>query len=112
MPITNHVRDNWYRFQGELFPEIQDAVGPLLKKYQGFVMALEIACPENFIFRTSQTNGRPICDRLNLARAFKAKAHWDIPTTRLLVERLKVDRPIRNRCGWVLPGEIPSESTF
>ena len=49
MPITNHIRDNWCRFQGELFPEIQDAVGPLLKKYQGFVMALEIACPENFI---------------------------------------------------------------
>ena len=54
MPITNLMRDNWCRFQGELFPEIQDAVGPLLKKYQGFVMVLEIACPENFIFRTSQ----------------------------------------------------------
>ena len=40
MPITNLIRDNWCRFQGELFPEIQDAVGPLLKKYQGFVMAL------------------------------------------------------------------------
>ena len=47
-----------------------------------------------------------------MARAFIAKAHWDIPTTRLLVERLKVDRQIRNLCGWVLPGEIPSESTF
>ena len=75
-------------------------------------MVLEIACPENFIFRTSQTNGRPLCERVNLARAFIAKAHWDIPTTRALVERLKVDRPIRNLCGWVLPGEIPSESTF
>ena len=30
MPITNLIRDNWRRFQGELFPEIQDAVGPLL----------------------------------------------------------------------------------
>ena len=42
MPIMNLIRDNWCRFQGELFPEIQDAVGPLFKKYQGFVMALEI----------------------------------------------------------------------
>ena len=25
---------------------------------------------------------------------------------------VKVDRQIRNLCGWVLPGEIPSESTF
>ena len=47
-----------------------------------------------------------------MARAFIAKAHWDIPTTRDLVERLKVDRRMRNLCGWVLPGEIPSESTF
>ena len=112
MPITNLMRDNWCRFQGELFPEIQDAVGPLLKKYQGFVMVLEIACPENFIFRTSQRNGRPLCDRVNLVRAFIAKAHWDIPTTRDLVERLKVDRRMRNLCGWVLPGKVPSESTF
>ena len=29
MPITNLIRDNWCRFQGELFPEIRDAVGPL-----------------------------------------------------------------------------------
>ena len=112
MPTTNLIRDNWCRFQGELFPEIQDAVGPPYKKYQGFVMALEIACSENFIFRTSQRNGRPLCEWVNLARAFIAKAHWDIPTTRLLVERLKVDRRMRNLCGWVLPGEISSESTF
>ena len=31
MSITNHIRDKWRRFQGELFPEIQDAVGPLLE---------------------------------------------------------------------------------
>ena len=112
MPITNLIRDNWRRFQGELFPEIQDAVGALLENYQRFIMVLEIACPENFIFRTSQRNGRSLCERVNLARAFIAKAHWDIPTTRLLVERLKVDHQIRNLCGWVLPGEKPGESTF
>ena len=48
MPITNLIRDNWCRFQGELFPEIQDAVGPLLKNHQRFVMALGIVCPEDF----------------------------------------------------------------
>ena len=42
MSIATPIRDNWCRFQGELFPEIQDAVGPLYKKNQGFVMALEI----------------------------------------------------------------------
>ena len=112
MPITNLIRDNWCRFQGELFPEIQDAVGPLLKNHQRFVMALGIICPEDFTLRTSQRDGRPLCDRINLVRAFIAKAICDIPTTRDLVERLKVDRQMRNLCGWVLIHEIPSESTF
>ena len=82
MPITNLIRDNWCRFQGELFPEIQDAVGPLLKNHQRLVMALGIICPEDFTLRTSQRNGRPLCDRINLVRAFIAKAICDIPTTR------------------------------
>ena len=112
MPITNLIRDNWCRFQGELFPEIQAAVGPLLKNHQRFVMVLEMVCPENFIRRISQKDGRPLCDQVNLARAFLAKAIWDIPTTRALVERLKVDRQMRNLCGWVLISEVPSESTF
>ena len=47
-----------------------------------------------------------------MVRAFIAKSIWDIPTTRDLVERLKVDRQMRNLCGWVLIHEIPSESTF
>ena len=47
-----------------------------------------------------------------MVRAFIAKAICDIPTTRDLVERLKVDRQMRNLCGWVLIHEIPSESTF
>ena len=42
MPITGLIRDNWCRFQGELFPEIRDAVGPLHKDHQRFVMALGI----------------------------------------------------------------------
>ena len=74
MPITNLIRDNWCRFQGELFPEIQDAVGPLLKNHQRLVMALGIICPEDFTLRISHRDGRPLCDRINLVRAFIAKA--------------------------------------
>ena len=59
MPITNHIRDNWCRFQGELFPEIQDAVGPLLKKYGNYIFKCHftsagfakplIQCPISFV---------------------------------------------------------------
>ena len=36
MPIMTHIRDNWCRFQGELFPEIRDAVGPLHKDHRNY----------------------------------------------------------------------------
>ena len=110
--ITNLTRDIWCRFQGELFSEIQAAVGPLLKIHQRFVTVLEMVCLENFIRRIPRRDGRPLSDRVNLARDFLAKAMWDIPTTRALIECLKVDRQLRNLCGWVLISEISSKSTF
>ena len=73
---------------------------------------LEVVCPENFIRNIPQNDGRPEADRVNLACAFLAKAVWDIPTTRALIERLEVDPRLRNLCGWIFTREIPSESTF
>ena len=46
------------------------------------------------------------------ARAFLAKAVWDILTTSAPIERLEVDPRLRNLCGWIFTREIPSESTF
>ena len=40
MPITNLLRELVQVSRG-ISPEIQDAVGPLLKNHQRFVMALE-----------------------------------------------------------------------
>ena len=56
--------------------------------------------------------GRPQEDRRALARGFIAKAVWDLPTTRHLIDRLKVDPPLRRLCGWSRCTEIPSEATF
>ena len=47
-----------------------------------------------------------------MARAFIAKAVWDLPTTRALLNRLQCDPKIRRLCGWERVGDIPSESTF
>ena len=47
-----------------------------------------------------------------LARAFLAKAVFDIPTTRALIERLQVDRRLCRLCGWSGVGRLPSEATF
>ena len=47
-----------------------------------------------------------------MARAFVAKVVHKIPTTKALVERLRVDKNLRNVCGWENRGQVPDESTF
>ena len=56
--------------------------------------------------------GRPEEDRAALARAFIAKAVFDVPTTRGLIERLEVDGRLCRLCGWSGAGRLPSEATF
>ena len=53
--------------------------------------------------------GRPPEDRRALARAFLAN---DVPTTRALIERLRIDPTLRRLCGWTRAGAVPSEATF
>ena len=59
MSLTKYMRDMWCRFQGELFPEIEDAVGHLLKNHQRFVTVLEVVCPGNFIRSVPQKTADP-----------------------------------------------------
>ena len=56
--------------------------------------------------------GRPSADRVALARAFLAKAIWDLPTTRDLIDRIDADPVLRRLCGWPRRSAIPSEATF
>ncbi len=56
--------------------------------------------------------GRPPKDRAAIARAFVAKAVYDMPTTRMLLDRLQTDAPLRRICGWERKREVPSESVF
>ena len=56
--------------------------------------------------------GRPLQDRAALARAFIAKAVFQIDTTRALRERLTNDPALRRLCGWESIRAIPSEATF
>ena len=56
--------------------------------------------------------GRPPEDRQALARAFLAKAVFDVATTRALIERLQIDGTLRRLCGWTRAGAVPSEATF
>ena len=51
-------------------------------------------------------------ERPALARAFVAKAVFNFPTTRLLIEMLSADKTLRRLCGWQRAGEVPGEATF
>jgi len=56
--------------------------------------------------------GRLIKDRAALARAFLAKAVFNIPMTDMLIKRLDVDKPLHRLCGLTRLGAVPSEATF
>ena len=77
-----------------------------------FISVLELVRVEQDLpcFRTLR--GRPQQDRVALARAFMAKAVFQIDTTRALFERLVNDRALRRLCGWESIRAIPSEATF
>ncbi len=56
--------------------------------------------------------GRPMKNRCAIARAFVAKAVYNMPTTGILMDRLKSDSRLRRLCGWEKVNAIPSQSTF
>jgi len=53
-----------------------------------------------------------MCDRRSLARAFVAKAVFNLPTTECLIELLKSNRALRRLCGFVNLRRVPSSATF
>ena len=88
MPLKQTLSRHWYRFQRELFPWLEEALGPLGERYQRLVRVVELARVEESLPYSRGWRGRPLKDRGALARAFLAKAVLDVPTTRGLVDSL------------------------
>ena len=82
------------------------------ERYELFVAVLELVRVEALLPYFRGQVGRPEEDRAALARAFIAKAVFDVPTTRGLIERLEVDGRLCRLCGWSGAGRLPSEATF
>src|ERR1700720_3677078 len=110
MPLLSCLSRTWSHIQGNLFPWVTEELGPLTETHKQVVTALEVAGIEAFVQVWPGLPGRPPCDRAALARAFVAKAVIGLPTTSMLIERLKVDKQLR--CGWERRGELCSEATF
>jgi hypothetical protein len=76
------------------------------------VKVLEMARIEALVPDCRGSVGRPPAERAALARAFVAKAVFNITATTALIERVTTDKILRRLCGWEQANEIPSEATF
>ena len=102
----------WLTVQGTLFPWLAAELGELSAKQKQLVQVLELVQIERFVKGARGGLGRPVEDRQVIARAFIAKAIYNLETTRQLLDRLASDGTLRRLCGWERPGELPSEATF
>src|ERR1035437_3403059 len=100
----------WNRIQATLFPHLLASLSqPLTEKEQQLVAILEIVRIEEFV-GLANWRGRPQADRQALARAFVAKAVYNLPTTKLLVQTLRAEPNLRELCGFGRLEQVPSEA--
>lgn len=93
-----------------LFEHLDDVTGELTADQSKAALVLELARIETLVADLSSRFGRPGSSRKGIARAFLVKATLNIPATKDLIERLRVDTRLRRLCGF--KAKVPSESTF
>ena len=79
--------------QGQLFPVLAEELGPMGDLHQVFVRALSLLQLDGFV-TPNRGRGRPAHDRACVARAFLAKAVFNLPHTRALLDRLAHDATV------------------
>lgn len=111
MELLSHI---YLGIQRMLLPALNEEMGVLTTKERRLVAICEVSRLEAFMEPCAWLgNGRKPKPRLNLARAFLAKALWNLPTTRAIIDRLKSDTHLRRLCGWKNgSSEVPDEATF
>jgi hypothetical protein len=97
--------------QNQLFPLLQEELGPLSGHHEDFVRALALLEMDGFV-SVQHGRGRPCHDRASIARAFLAKSVFNFPHTRALLDRLVHDPTLRRLCGWERASHVPDESVF
>ena len=103
----------WDTIQKWLFPLLEDELGELDDRHKEFVAVCETCAPGAHMAPYRWIgNGCPPKSRLALFKAFVAKAVWDSPTTRALIDAIRHRPTLRRLCGWETLGDVPSESTF
>jgi IS5 family transposase len=104
----------WQRIQVCLLPGVEECLDDALtQRLKQLITSLEILRIEEHVAAPAQSaRGRPLQDRQPIARAFVAKAIYNLPTTDLLIEMLHLQPNLRRLCGWERKRQIPSPATF
>lgn len=97
--------------QTSLFPALEQNLGQLPTHHRALVEALALLQMDGLLAAPSR-RGRPAHSRLNILRAFVAKAIFGLPHTRALLDRLQTDTALRRICGWESAGNVPDETVF
>ena len=98
--------------QGCLFPKLEEQLGPLTDKLRQLIAILELVQIESMVGPWCGGVGRPALYERAIARAFVAKAVYNLSHTRQLLDRLHNDSCLRRICGWESRCEVPHESQF
>jgi hypothetical protein len=98
--------------QQDLFPLLEAATGALSADLELLASVVCLAPLGRVLSARRAATGRPAKDRAAVATAFMAKAILNLPTTRDLMSRLRVDEALRRFCGWSSAGSLPHESKF
>lgn len=103
----------WFEIQEVLFPFIEkETEEPLTKKLKQLVTTLELIRIEDMVRVPDYWQGQSPKSRKQIARAFVAKAVYNMDTTRGLIDRLKISPALRRICGWQKVCDVPHESSF
>jgi len=111
--MVSHLSSIDIHMQRSLFPAPEEEIGMLSPKEWQFVRILELMDMHPLLSGQCWCGtGRKPHGRPALAKAFIAKAVWNIPTTRGLIDRIKSSPSLRRLCGWNYACDIPHESAF
>ena len=103
----------WFEIQEVLFPFIEKEIEePLTKKLKQLISTLELIRIEDMVRVPEYWQGQSPKNRKQIARAFVAKAVYNMDTTRGLIDRLKISPALRRICGWQKVCNVPHESSF
>ena len=103
----------WARCNDFLFPILQQDLEPLSDKQRQFIAVCELAALDQQMGAyLGHRRGRKKKSRVDFAKAFIAKAVYDLRTTKLLIEYLGSCPSLRRLCGWEHKNDLPCEATF